>query len=490
MIHVSPELSILVAALLLILSIVTSKLSGRLGVPGLLLFLIIGMVAGSEGPGGIAFANYTITQFVGIIALVFILYTGGMETHWKSTKPILRRGIVLSTFGVLITTGVAGYAAMVLFHLPLMQALLMGAVVASTDASAVFSVLKERALDLKGSIKPLLEFESGSNDPMAVFLTIGLIELIKHPDHPWYSIIPEFIQEMSIGAIFGLVLGRFAVMLFNRSNLMFDGLYSVLSLGLALLVYGITTVAGGSGFLAVYLAAIVIGNSEFIHRKSIIHFHDGISWLMSIGMFLILGLLVFPSQLLAVAQPAMLLALVLMFLARPLSVYLSTLFSKMPFAEKTMVAWVGLRGAVPITLATFPLLAGVEHSQTIFNAAFFIVLSSILIQGTSLPLVARWLNVGSKSSKEKPMPLDYTPTGRNKNDLQEITIPEHSPLNGVRIVDAHLPEEALLVLILRSGEYVIPRGSTELHTGDTLQILGSRAAIELVKTMLQPIPKS
>ncbi|GEM44841.1 potassium/proton antiporter [Deinococcus cellulosilyticus] len=480
------SLALLIAALLLILSIVTSKLSGRLGIPGLLLFLIIGMIAGSEGPGGIEFANYTITQFVGIIALVFILYTGGLETHWKSTRPILRRGIVLATFGVLVTTGIAGYVASLLFHIPLMHGLLMGAVVASTDASAVFSVLKERALDLKGSIKPLLEFESGSNDPMAVFLTIGLIELIEHPGHPWYSIVPEFIQEMSIGAIFGLLLGRFAVLLFNKSNLMFDGLYSVLSLGLALLIYSLTAVAGGSGFLAVYLAAIVIGNSEFIHKKSVVHFHDGISWLMSIGMFLILGLLVFPSQLLAVAEPALILALILMFVARPLSVYLSTLFSKMPFAEKTMVAWVGLRGAVPITLATFPLLAGVEHSQTIFNAAFFIVLSSILVQGTSLPLVARWLNVGSKAISERPMPLDYTPTGRNKNDLQEITIPRGSRMHGLRIVDAHLPEEALIVLILRAGEYVIPRGSTELREGDILQVLGSKASVEQVKTLLQP----
>lgn len=480
------NLAILIAALLVILSIVSSKLSGRLGIPGLLLFLIIGMVAGSEGPGGIEFSDYSITQFVGIIALVFILYSGGLDTHWKETKPILRRGIVLATFGVLVTTAIAGYAAMILFQIPLLHALLMGAVVASTDASAVFSVLKERALDLKGSIKPLLEFESGSNDPMAVFLTIGLIELIKHPEHPWYSIIPEFIQEMAIGGIMGLVLGRFAVLLFNRTNLMFDGLYSVLSLGIALLVYGLTAVAGGSGFLAVYLAAIVIGNSEFIHKKSVIQFHDGISWLMSIAMFLILGLLVFPSQLLSVAVPALVLSLVLMFVARPISVYLSTLFSKMPWNEKHMVSWVGLRGAVPITLATFPLLAGVEHSQTIFNAAFFIVLSSILVQGTSLPMVARWLKVGSKATPGSHMPLDYTPTGQNKNDLSEVVVPPNSRIHGLRLVDAHLPVEALVVLIFRDGDYVIPRGSTELKSGDILQILGSKVAIEQVKEMLKP----
>jgi cell volume regulation protein A len=301
----------------------------------------------------------------------------------------------------------------------------------------------------------------------------------------WLAILPLFIQQMVIGLLTGLLLGRLALVMLNHINLSFEGLYSVLSLGLAIFVYGVTAVLGGSGFLAVYLAGLILGNSEFIHKRSIIQFHDGMSWLVGIGMFLILGLLVFPSQLPPIMLPSLALALVLIFIARPMSVFLSLVFSKMPLAEKSMVAWVGLRGAVPITLATFPLLAGVNQSQLIFNVTFFVVLSSVLIQSTTLGVVAKILKVKVPFDDQKPSPLGYTPTGRNRNDLVEIVVPKNSRLVGQRIIDAHIPRDVLVVLIYRDDEYIIPRGSTILQSDDVVQVLGSKVALATFQTQYE-----
>ena len=475
------NLALLIAASLLILSIVAGKISGRLGIPGLLLFLVIGMLAGSDGPGGIPFEDYALTQFLGIIALIFILYSGGLGTKWQDIKPVLASGLSLATLGVLLTAFVVAVVAQWLFHFSWLESLLMGAIVSSTDASAVFSVLKERALGLKGQIKPLLEFESGINDPMAVFLTVGMIELIQQPDWPWFQILPLFFQQMLIGGILGYLLGKLGLWLFNHVNLAFDGLYSVLSLALALFVYGAAAVLDGSGFLAVYITGMILGNGEFIHKRSVLQFHDGVTSLVGIGMFLILGLLVFPSQLLPIFVPSLSLALVLILLARPLGVFVALALSKMPLAEKSMVAWVGLRGAVPITLATFPLLAGVDDARLIFNVTFFMVVSSVLIQTTSLGFVARILRVKIPFDEQKSLPLGYTPTGRNRNDLVELVIPEHSSLVGQRIVDANIPIEVLIVLIYRNDQYIIPRGSTVLQAGDIMQVLGSKIVLSEIE---------
>ena len=481
--------ALFIASVLVMLSILASKLSARFGIPGLLLFLGIGMLAGSDGPGNIPFEDYRLTQFIGIIALAFILYSGGLSTKWKDTKPVLKNGLSLATLGVLLTTLIAGFTAIWLFRLSLLEGLLVGAIISSTDASAVFSVLKERALVLKEPIKPLLEFESGTNDPMAVFLTVGFIELLQHPQLAWYSLIPDFFLEMTIGALGGFLLGHVAVRLINHIHLNFEGLYAVLSLALALGIYALIALLGGSGFLAVYIAAMVMGNKEFIHKSSILQFHDGITWLTEIAMFLILGLLVFPSQLILITGKALVLALVLMFVARPISVFVSLFFSKMAFAHKGMVAWVGLRGAVPITLATFPLLAGLENAQLYFNIAFFVVLSSILIQGSSLPLVARIFKVNVPSEFKNSLPLGYTPTGRNRNDLIEITIPNHSWLVGERIINAQLPPDTLVLLLFRANEYVIPKGATKLQAGDVVQVLGSKISLRQLDYLINSTKK-
>ncbi len=316
--HADPTtVVILIAGALLILCLFASKVGGRLGLPGLLLFLVIGMLAGSEGPGGIHFENYAATQFVGTVALIFILFNGGLETNWRTTRPVLWSGISLATLGVLFTIGLVGTAAHYLLGVPWLLALLLGAIVAPTDASAVFSVLKERALGLKGQIRPLLEFESGINDPTAVALVVGLTELAGHVGESPWSVVTLFVQELLLGGVIGYVLGRVAVRLLNRASLPLEGLYYVLTVGIVAFIYGITALVHGSGFLAVYVAAVVLGNSDFIHKRSLRQFHEGMSYLFEVGMFLMLGILVFPSQLVKVAVPALLISLVLVVVARP-----------------------------------------------------------------------------------------------------------------------------------------------------------------------------
>ncbi|ADV66178.1 potassium/proton antiporter [Deinococcus maricopensis] len=471
----------LAAGLLLLLSITLSKAGGRVGIPGLLLFLGVGMLAGSEGPGGIAFNDYGLAQAVGTVALCFILFQGGLDTPWVQVKPVLRRGLSLATIAVLGTAALMATFAHYVFGMPWIMSALLGAVVSSTDASAVFSVLKERRLGLKGDITPLLEFESGGNDPMAVFLTLGLVTLALHPEAGALSILPLFLKQMLIGGLAGLVLGRAGLWIINRAQLQFEGLYPVLTIAVALTVFSATAVAGGSGFLAVYIAGLILGNAEFIHKRSLVQFHDGLSWLMQITMFLTLGLLVFPSQLLPTAGMALACSFFLMFFARPFSVHLALLRARMPFREKAMVAWVGLRGAVPIVLATFPLLAGVPGAGVLFNIVFFIVLTSVLVQGTTLTLVARLFGVREALHERTPFFSEYTPTGHNRNEMVEVEVRPGSAADGERIMDLHLPPEALVILVHRGGEYLIPKGVTALQGGDAALVLAAGEELRVVR---------
>lgn len=378
---------------LLLLGVLTSVISDRFGVPALLLFLAVGMLAGSDGPGGIHFDNASVAQLIGILALVFILFSGGLDTDWQVTRPIAREALLLATFGVVITAGIVGIFVKYLLGFTWKESLLLGAIVSSTDAAAVFSVLRAKSLRLKGNLKPLLEFESGSNDPMAVFLTVGLISLIQQPDASPWSLFGSFFLQMLLGSIGGYLMGRGILFLVNRLRLGYDGLYPVLTFSLVLLTYGVANSIGGNGFLAVYIAGIVVGNHKFLRKRILHSFHDGLAWMMQISMFVTLGLLVFPSQLLPVMGTGLLIAASLIFIARPLSVFLVLMLSRSNFREKTFISWVGLRGAVPIILATYPLLAGVEKSEFIFNAVFFVVLTSVILQGATLPFVARRLGV-------------------------------------------------------------------------------------------------
>ncbi len=475
------EMTLLIVSVLLLTSILASKVSDRIGVPALLLFLAIGMLAGSDGFGGIYFDNALTAQGIGVVALAVILFSGGLDTDWQAIRPVMSAGIPLALLGVLITALVTGAAAVYLLDFSWLQGLLLGAIVSSTDAAAVFSVLRSRGVSLKGNLRPLLELESGSNDPMAVFLTIGFIELLIQPDLTPIQLIPKFFAQMGIGALVGLGSGWLGRHLINRIQLGYDGLYLVLTLTIAIFTYGLAGSLGGSGFLAVYLAGLWLGNAEFIHRRSMLRFFDGLAWLMQIMMFLTLGLLVFPSRLPDIAVPGLLVAVILMLVARPLGVFLSTLHTRLSLREKTLVAWVGLRGAAPIVLATFPLLASIPGADALFNLVFFVVLTSVLIQGPSIPRIARVLHVDAPITTARSYPIEPNPVGQFRRQLRELTIPEASPVIGKRIVDLSLPPEFLVILIDRDDGFVIASGGTELFAGDKLLVISDEQAFGQVQ---------
>jgi potassium/hydrogen antiporter len=479
------EYLLLGGSALLLLSVIASKASGRLGVPALLLFLVIGMLAGSDGPGGIHFDNPWLAQSLGVVALAFILFAGGMDTEWASVRGQLGKGAALSTLGVVITAGLVGGFAVTVIGMSWLEGLLIGAIVSSTDAAAVFAVMRSRHVSLRRPLKPLLELESGSNDPMAVLLTLGLISLITGASTSAIDLVPMFVRQLVLGAAIGYGIGKVMVLLINRLRLEYDGLYPVLTLSLVLLTYGGSTWLGGNGFLAVYLAGLMMGNSDFIHKRSLMRFHDGLAWLMQIAMFLTLGLQVFPTQLVPIAGTGLLLALFLMIVARPLAVFLTLAFTSLTLQEKTMVAWVGLRGAVPIILATFPLLAGITQATMIFNLVFFIVLTSVLLQGTSIPLVARWLKVDEPLQRRlDASPVWNAPTGL-KSGLVEMTIPESSVAVGKRLIDIGLPKSTLVILIGRKGQCFVPDGSTVLEANDSLLVFTDQASSFRLRAMLE-----
>jgi potassium/hydrogen antiporter len=480
---VTIEYLLLAASGLLLLSVIASKASGRMGVPALLLFLGIGMLAGSDGPGGIHFDDPWLAQSLGVVALTFILFAGGMDTVWSQVRPVLGPGLALSTFGVAITARLVGWFATAALQMSWAEGLLIGAIVSSTDAAAVFAVMRSRYVSLRGPLKPLLELESGSNDPMAVFLTLGLITLMTGASGSPLDLVPMFVRQMVLGAAIGYGTGKLMVLLVNRLRLEYEGLYPVLTLSLVLLTYSGSAWLGGNGFLAVYLAGLMMGNSDFLHKRSLMRFHDGLAWLMQIAMFLTLGLQVFPSHLMPIAWPGLFLALFLMVCARPLAVFVTLAFTRLTVKDKTMVAWVGLRGAVPIILATFPLLAGVPQAGLIFNLVFFIVLTSVLLQGTSIPLVARWLSV------DEPLPprIDTSPVwdapSSLKSGLLEVGIPPSSPAVGKRLLDLGLPKPAYVVLISRKGRSFVPDGSTVIEAGDSLLVFADQPSAIRLRSM-------
>ncbi|MBI4514001.1 MAG: potassium/proton antiporter [Gemmatimonadetes bacterium] len=479
------ELVLLVGSLLLALSVLASKATARLGIPSLLLFLVIGMLAGSDGPGGIEFDNPALAQNLGVVALAFILFAGGLDTDWSQVRPVFWPGFSLSTLGVLASTLAVGAFAAATLDFSWMEGLLLGAVVSSTDAAAVFGILRSRNVTLRRRIEALLELEAGSNDPMAVFLTVGFTGLLVDPERSVVGLVPMFAQQMILGGALGLGLGRLALWAINRVKLEYEGLYPVLTVALVLLVYGATASLGGNGFLAVYLTGLTLGSGAFIHRASLLRFHDGLAWLMQITMFLTLGLLVFPSRLPAVALSGLLVSGFLVLIARPASVFLSLAPFRIAIREKGMASWVGLRGAVPIVLATFPLLAGLPKASLLFDLVFFIVLTSVLIQGPSIPWVARRLGMAMRARAPRRYALEFVPSGAPDADLLELVVPVHSPIVGKQIVELGLPKGALIVVISRGDEWIIPTGSTVLEAGDALLLLADRATLSAIRPVLE-----
>jgi potassium/hydrogen antiporter len=398
----------IVFSTLVILSILTIKLSNRFGIPSLVLFLAIGMLAGSDGLGGISFDNPSLVRSLGITALVLILFSGGLDTEWSAIRPIVWQGLSLSTIGVLVTALLIGMFVAWIQGFSFLEGLLLGAIVSSTDAAAVFMVLRARRTKIPRRLIQLLEFESGSNDPMAVVLTIALIRLLTEPSTSFGELVLFFVMQMGVGTVIGIAMGEIMRRTFNAVDLELEGIYPVLSVALALLTYGMTDYLDGSGFLAVYLAGLVMQRKPFTHQQSVLRFHDGLAWLMQVTMFLALGLQVFPTRLVPIAGVGILISLFLIFVARPVSVHTALAFSTISIREQTLVAWAGLRGAVPIILATFPLVAGIEKADLIFNMVFFIALTSVVMQGTAIPLLTRLLKIGgpqvNPQSPPKQMP--------------------------------------------------------------------------------------
>jgi cell volume regulation protein A len=479
------EYLLLTGSLLILASITLAKFSDNLGVPTLVLFLGIGMLAGSEGAGGIEFDDPDLAQSVGIIALVFILFAGGLDTKWSEVRPVVWRAASLATLGVLVTALAVGLFASAVLGISLLAGLLLGAVVSSTDAAAVFSVLRSKNVSLRGDLKPLLELESGSNDPMAVFLTVGIIQLLTMPDAGPGSVALLFVVQMVLGAVLGLALGKAMVFILNRLKLSYEGLYSVFVVAFAALIYGLTATLAGSGFLAVYLAGLAAGNAEFVQKRSLLRFFDGLAWLGQIAMFVTLGLLVFPSKIIPVIGVGILTSGFLMLVARPAGVFLSLAFARLGWREKALVSWVGLRGAVPIILATFPLLAGVPDAELIFHVVFFIVLTSAFFQGWSIPSVARLLRLDAPPGRKRRYPIEFAPVEGTDTDLVDLIVPIGSAAAGRSIVELGLPGDSLIVLINRDEDFIVPSGGTTLQEADTVLVLVNGANLPAVRTIFE-----
>ena len=469
--NLTTENILLIGSLLLFISIIVGKTSYKFGVPTLILFLAIGMLAGSDGIGGIRFDDPKLAQFIGIVSLNFILFSGGLDTNFKAIKPILREGLVLSTLGVFLTAATLGIFVWFVTDFTIYESLLLGSIVSSTDAAAVFSILRSKNLALKTNLRPTLELESGSNDPMAYVLTLACLSLVINQDQSVFTMIFMFFQQMILGGIAGFAFGKLSKIIINRIKLGFEGLYPVLVIALMFITFSATDFVGGNGFLAIYICAVYLGNQDLIHKSTILKMFDGIAWLMQIVLFLTLGLLVFPSQIIPYMGIGLLISVFLILVARPAAVLVSLMFFKMKMRRRFYISWVGLRGAVPIVFATYPLLAGIDKANMIFNIVFFISVTSVLIQGTTLSLFAKWLNVALPEEVKPIAENDRYILNLPKSAMEEILISPDSFAVDKRIIDLHFPMSAFIVMIKRNNKFVRPGGSTVIEANDTLVLL-------------------
>lgn len=472
---------------LFLFSIVLSKFFSRFGLPSLLLFLAIGMLAGSEGLGGIHFDNILLAKSLGVVALVYILFSGGLDTDWQTVRPVVWPALTLSLLGTLTTATFIGFFTVYVLKFSLLEGFLLGAVVSSTDAAAVFSILRSRSISLKKRLKPLLEFESGSNDPMAVFMTMGIISIIESPQFDAASLGWFFAKQMILGALAGFVMSRIITAVINRLNLEYEGLYPVLTTSLVLFTYALASFFDGNGFLAVYLAGLLLSKRSFFYKKNLLRFHDGLAWLMQIAMFLTLGLLVFPSQLIPVIIPGILVSLFLMFIARPLSIHLCLLPFKFSMNEKHMISWVGLRGAAPIILATFVLMADTPNALTIFNIVFFVVITSVLLQGTTLSRVAKLLKVDAPLQQKRHYPIEFEQREGIDAELIELMVPYNGEAVGKPIYELNLPPDCLITLVCRNEKFVMASGKTVLEGGDVLLALVNKESLKKLQEILNKV---
>ena len=476
----SIEFILLIISILFLLSIIVGKASSRFGVPALLLFLCIGMIFGSGG-FGIEFNNFSIAQIIGTVALCIILFSGGMDTNIEEIRPVMKQGVLLATLGVFLTALITGLLIWLVLGMTfksasigLLTSLLLASTMSSTDSASVFSILRSKDLHLRNNLRPMLELESGSNDPMAYVLVITLIEVIKMDSSPnyWWAI-GILVMQLCVGAIAGFVFGKLALHVINRLKIDNPSLYPILVFTFCIFIFSCTYFIKGNGYLAVYIGGLVIGNASFLHKRSSLRFFDGLAWLCQLLLFLTLGLLVNLNELLDVVVPGLIISFLMIFISRPISVFLSLApFRKVGFRDKVYVSWCGLRGAVPIVFAILPLVADVPNAQFIFNIVFFCTLVSLLLQGTSLPMIAKWLHLDEKVTPKKILKdFDVDFPDEIKSVTTEITLTPEILQYGNHLMDLDLPDKTLVVMIKRSNKYFVPTGKTILHEKDKLLVI-------------------
>jgi cell volume regulation protein A len=474
---------LLIGSVLLFFSLFWERFSKRFEVPVLFLFLIMGMLVGSNGLGRIHFSDPHSAHLIGMLALAIILFSGGMDAKFREVKPVIFPSVMLSTLGVLLTalfTGLFIYwittQFFITYKLTFFESLLLASVIASTDFALVFAILRSKGLKLKHNLRPLLELESGSNDVMAYLLMITFLQLVQTQNSNATFAVGMFFYELVVGALCGFFLGKLAVKIINRVNMSNDALYPILLLAISFIIFLLTDIVHGSGFLAVYLGGLTIGNSRFLHKRSTINFFDGFAWLAQFLMFFTFGMLIKPAELIPVAGLGLTIGFFIILLGRPLSVLTCIpFFKKIPAKAKLYVSWVGLRGAVPLIFATYILASDIEHARVMFNVVFFIMLTSLLIQGTSVSFVARLLKLGENFDKGHKHLAEHGIEFPHeiKTAMTEIVVQSEHLKDGNSLVTMNIPEYTMVVMVRRREQYFVPKGNTEIEVGDILYLISN-----------------
>jgi len=437
------------------------------------------MLFGSDGVVGIYFDNYELTRELCSFGLVFIMFYGGFGTNWKEAKPVARESILMSTFGVIITSGLTGLFCYFVLKTSLLEGMLIGSIVGSTDAASVFSILRSQKLNLKGEIASILEVESGSNDPIAYMLTLIVLTLMNNGGIS--SIVPTVIAQIIFGILIGVILSKITIYIMRNANFEVDGFYTIFITSIAILSYALSEWIGGNGYLSVYIAGIIIGNSKIPHKRSLVHFFDGVSWIMQIMLFFILGLLAFPSELPSVIGSSILISIFMIIIARPIATFGVLSWFKIPFKQQLFVSWVGLRGAASIVFAIYAITSGIPLENDIFHIIFFIALLSVAIQGTLIPKVAKKLDLVDDTKTVLKTFTDYQED--RSTTLLEYNVDSNDNWIEKSIMEADIPEEILIVMIKRDNEIIVPKGSTIINQGDILVLSGNNIEYLLEKNV-------
>ena len=460
----------IICGLVLLISISSTKILYKFGVPILLIFIMLGMLFGSDGIVGIYFNDYQLTNKIATVALIFIMFFGGFGTNWSMAKPVAIPSILLSTLGVVFTAGLTGVFCFLVFKTTLLEGLLIGSIVGSTDAASVFAILRSQRLNLKGSIASMLELESGSNDPCAYMLTTIVLGIMSNSNNG--NIFIMVLSQILLGGMVAVVLAKLSIYLLRHFKFEIEGFYPIFMTAIAVLAYSLSEYLGGNGYLCVYITGIIIGNAKIPHKKSIFQFLDGISWLMQIMLFFLLGLLAFPSKIPLVIGKGILISIFMILVARPVAIFSILYWFKVPIKQQIFIAWVGIRGAASIVFAIFAETYGVSMNNDIFHIIFFIALFSVVVQGTITPKLAKKLDLIDNEESVFKTFNDYKED--KSTSLVEFTIDEHNIIANKTIMDANIPEDILVVMIKRNGDVFVPNGSTEVLPGDILVLSGNK----------------